>query len=124
MKKTLLSLLLCLFINKSFSQNWANDVAPILYGNCTKCHNPSGIAPFSLLTYTDAYSHKQQMQSAVVNHIMPPWPPDPNYRHLAYERVLTAAQIKTIDDWVKAGGPSGDSLQAPTAPVYNGIAEI
>jgi hypothetical protein len=27
------------------------DIAPIVYGNCTKCHNPNGIAPFSLTNF-------------------------------------------------------------------------
>src|SRR5688572_9255559 len=119
MKKTLLSIFLFLLVNKSFSQTWAVDVAPILYSNCTKCHNPNGVAPFPLITYNDAYGHSQAMRSAVVNRIMPPWPPDPNFRHLAYERVLTPAQIKTIDDWVNAGSPSGDVSLAPAPPVYS-----
>jgi thiol-disulfide isomerase/thioredoxin len=32
------------------------DIAPILYQNCTTCHRPGEVAPFSLLTYTAADS--------------------------------------------------------------------
>ena len=30
---------------------FAEDVAPILYKNCTTCHRPGGLGPFSLLEY-------------------------------------------------------------------------
>ena len=33
---------------------WAREVAPILYRNCVECHRLDGVAPFSLLTFSDA----------------------------------------------------------------------
>jgi len=128
MKKTLL-ILLFLYAGANLptansQPTWSVDVAPIFYANCTKCHNPTGIAPFSLITYSDSYTNASAIQNAVVSKIMPPWPPDPTFRHLAYERVLTPAQITTISDWVNAGAPVGDTTLAPIPPVYNGLAEI
>ena len=32
-------------------------IAPIVYGNCTKCHRPGQVAPFSLLSYDDVRTH-------------------------------------------------------------------
>jgi hypothetical protein len=33
---------------------FAQQVAPILYANCTTCHRPGGLGPFSLLEYENA----------------------------------------------------------------------
>ena len=32
-------------------------IAPIIYGNCTKCHRPGQVAPFSLMSFEDVRSH-------------------------------------------------------------------
>lgn len=103
---------------------WATDVAPIFYANCTKCHNPTGIAPFSLLTYSDAANEASNIQTVVTNRTMPPWPPDTAYRHFIGERILSQQEIQTIDDWVTNGMQQGNLSQAPTPPVYTGQAEI
>lgn len=103
---------------------WATDVAPILYTNCTKCHNPNGIAPFSLLTYSDAANEATDIKTAVINRTMPPWPPDSAYHHFMGERILSPTEIQTISDWVDNGIQQGSLSQAPTPPVYNGQAEI
>ena len=55
---------------------------------------------------------------------MPPWPPDPTFSHLAFERVLSASDKKAINDWVNGAAPSGDLSTAPPAPVYSNIGEI
>lgn len=103
---------------------WSTDVAPILYSNCTKCHNPNGIAPFSLITYSDAANEANDIKQAVTNRTMPPWPPDTAYRHFMHERILSQQEIQTISDWVDNGIQQGNLSQAPTPPVYNGQAEI
>ena len=36
---------------------YSEHIAPLLYNNCTKCHRPGQVAPFSLLTYDDALRH-------------------------------------------------------------------
>ncbi len=110
-----------------FSQTgpyWAEDVAPILYTNCTKCHNPTGIAPFSLITYGDAVNEAANIQVAVTGRTMPPWPPDTAYTRFMHERVLSPGEIQTISDWVNNGTQQGNLANAPTPPVYTGAAEI
>lgn len=106
------------------AQTWATDVAPIFYANCTNCHNPNGIAPFSLLTYNDAANEANDIKTAVTNRVMPPWPPDTAYRHFIHERILSQQEIQTISDWVDNGIQTGNLSQAPTPPSYNGQAEI
>ncbi len=101
------------------SPNWAEDVSCVLYSHCTGCHNPTGIAPFSLLDYSTAYSLRYAIQAAVTSGYMPPWPPDPTYNPLAHERLLTADEIATIDEWVSvSNGAQGDLTLAPPPPVY------
>lgn len=103
---------------------WADDIACLLYTHCTGCHNDNGIAPFSLMTYSEAAAAASAMPYAVNNGVMPPWPPDRSYRSLAHERYLTAEEIQLINDWVNGGAPEGNSSNAPTAPVYSGDAVI
>ncbi len=98
---------------------WADSVATIFYRNCTYCHNPSGIAPFSLLTYQDAYNYRLTISPSVANGIMPPWLADTTYKRYAHERVLTSTERNAILDWVAAGAPEGSSANTPPPPVYS-----
>lgn len=109
---------------KAQSPNWSEDVASIFYTSCVKCHNPTGIAPFSLLDYQNAYNNRFSIQSMTSARLMPPWTPNPSYRHFAQERVLSQDDINKISDWVNNGAPQGDPLLAPTPPVINNSAEI
>ena len=97
---------------------WSNDVACILYTHCTTCHHDNGIAPFALTSYTDAQSHMALMYTDINNHIMPPYPPDVNYQHYIGERYLNSNELSILNAWIHAGGPEGDSAQAPPKPVY------
>lgn len=120
MKKLFLVAVLATIAPSIYAQspNWADDVANILYGKCTNCHHPGGIAPFSLITYNDAANVAPNIQNAVTMRRMPPWPPDTAYTRFAHERVLTQQEITTIDNWVTAGFPSGNISNAPPAPTY------
>ncbi len=121
MKKTfLLVLSVCYFGSNSYGQTptWAENIAPILYKNCATCHNSNGVAPFALLTYDEAYRNRSGIKAAVVSKNMPPWPPDPNYRHLANERILSNADINAITAWANGNAPQGNPANAPTPPTF------
>lgn len=98
---------------------WADDVVPILYTHCTSCHHNGGIGGFPLMTYTEASVPYIDIPNATFSKEMPPWKPDPNYRHFKDENILTSQQIQTLTDWVAAGWPQGNLANAPQAPVYN-----
>ncbi len=121
MKKIYAIILICFShaIAEAQSPTWAHDIAPILYQHCTTCHHPGGAGHGSLMTYSDGLLASINLQYQVDSKLMPPWPPDRNYKHYANERYLTSAQISLIDQWVNAGAPSGDTTQAPTPPVYH-----
>lgn len=122
MKQLLASILFCLSLipNRATAQTvtWADNIACILYTNCTKCHNPTGIGPFDLLTYDDAENYGFLIEAAVNSGDMPPWPPNEEYNSLAHERVLTQEEIGLINDWIAAGMPEGNPMDAPMEPIY------
>src|SRR4051812_15542934 len=94
------------------------DVAPILYKNCSTCHRPGEVAPFSLLTYADAKRWAPMIAQATTNHVMPPWKAASEYGDFADARVLTSAQISTLQDWSKSGAPEGDAKDKPATPKF------
>jgi hypothetical protein len=125
-KRLLLAALAFVSTYTSFGQTpvWSTDVAPILYNNCATCHRNGGIAPFSLMTYGDAAAAAVSMSAAVLAKHMPPWPPDPTYKNLAHERLLSQQQINTIVNWVSGGTPQGDPNLAPPQPVFNNNGDL
>ncbi|HYV93321.1 MAG TPA: T9SS type A sorting domain-containing protein [Chitinophagales bacterium] len=114
----IISLLLFLH-NSSRAQEW-KDVAAIIYDNCSTCHRPGEIGPFSLLSYHDASdpNHVLNIQSYVNSGLMPPWKADPAYTHFLDERVLTQGEKDLISNWVDAGAPAGDTTLAPSPPTF------
>jgi len=44
---------------------WYQDVGPILSEHCMSCHQPGGIAPFSLTEYQDAVETSEMMMKKV-----------------------------------------------------------
>ena len=125
MKK--LAFLFAVLINSTatFAQvTWSENVAPILFEHCTKCHNEGGIGPSSLMTYDDAYNNSVGILGAITSGQMPPWPADPNYRHFVGENVLTQAEKQAIEDWIVGGALSGDLALAPPTPVYNNNTQL
>jgi hypothetical protein len=121
MKKLLLLCFVIALTKIGYSQNtptWATDIAPLMYANCTACHHTGGLAPFPLMTYSDAYTKRIVMSDAVSSGKMPPWPPDREYNHYKDERYLSTSEITLINAWIAGGAPSGDTTTAPAAPVY------
>ena len=49
---------------------------------------------------------------------MPPYPADVNYQHYIDEKYLTGTELSILNAWIAAGGPQGDSAQAPPMPAY------
>lgn len=97
---------------------FTKDVAPILYKNCTGCHRPGEIAPFSLLSYEDARPYAVAIRDEVTDGTMPPWHADPKHGTFANDRSLTAAEKDTILRWARGGAPKGDPADMPPAPKY------
>ncbi|MBL7942058.1 MAG: T9SS type A sorting domain-containing protein [Flavobacteriales bacterium] len=111
---------LCLGTLSGMAQfTWSEDIAPILYDHCVHCHREGQIGPFPLYTYEEALAYDDEISEQVVTGTMPPWPANPEYRHFAYENLLTEEEKQKIALWVAAGSPEGDPDLAPGPPVYN-----
>ena len=97
---------------------FAQDVAPIFYENCTTCHRPDGLGPFSLIDFEDAKANAGEIGDAIAAGYMPPWHAEGPHGVFRNDRRLSTADKDTILKWIDAGTPPGDLTRLPPAPVY------
>lgn len=93
------------------------DIAPILQESCQACHNPDGIAPMSLMTYSDSRPWAPMIKEQTQSRHMPPWHLDKEIgiRDFKNDISLTDEEIETIARWVDGGAPEGDPADLPVA---------
>ena len=94
------------------------DIAPIIYKNCSTCHRYGEAAPFRLITYQDAASRGKLIKYSTQTRFMPPWPADASYSHFIGEKVLTQQEIDMIARWVDEGCPVGHIANIPAPPEF------
>ncbi len=114
----MLSIILALLAGAPNVPTFNKDVAPILHKNCAACHRPGEVAPFSLLTYTDARRWAPMIAQVTGAHIMPPWKAAPGFGDFADARVLSDRQIATLKSWAEGGAPEGDVKDKPKLPEF------
>ncbi len=109
-------------INYSFSQKltFADNIAPIIYQNCTPCHRAGEAAPFSLITYQDVVKKAKFIKKVTEIRYMPPWKAEHDFGSFKNERRLTERQIATIAQWIDAGMEKGDLKKIKTPSFING----
>ena len=95
------------------------NIAPIIYQNCSVCHRPGESAPFALLSYDDVKRHAAQIADVTKRRYMPPWLPQQGYGEFQEERRLTDEQIRAIQEWVRQGTPPGSAAHAPQPPKFS-----
>lgn len=100
--------------------DYATDVAPILYANCTGCHSPGGPAPFSLRSYDDARERADKIARVTAARAMPPWLPRAEPGTFVGERRLSDQHIEVLREWAESGAPAGNLDRAPPAPPVAG----
>ncbi|MBC8089487.1 MAG: cytochrome c [Phycisphaerae bacterium] len=103
---------------------FAEDIAPILYKNCTSCHHTGGLGPFSLVEYDSAKANLRDIRDAVSTQQMPPWHAAGEHGVFLNDRRLTENERALILRWVDAGGKSGNLKNLPPRPVYAAKWEI
>jgi len=118
MKRLLLLSMICLSLG-SYSQTYADDVAQLIFDNCATCHNPDGIAPFSLMNYSEVTAQAAGIYDAIAQDVMPPWPPNDDYKEFSHSRALEDSEKTTILDWFGNGMPEGNPSNTPAPPVFN-----
>lgn len=94
------------------------DVAPILFSQCSECHRPGEVAPFSLLTYEDAAKRAEHLAEVTQSRLMPPWKAQIGHGRFLGERYLSDAQMATIAAWATAGAPEGNAADLPPQPRF------
>lgn len=97
---------------------FAHDIAPLVYANCTPCHRPGNIAPFSLLTYDDVRGRAGEILAAIESREMPPWLPEADVR-FRNQRGLSAAQVDLVRRWGADGAPHGAAADEPPLPAFS-----
>ena len=97
---------------------FAEDVAPILYKNCTTCHRPGGLGPFSLLDYDSAKAKVDDIKDAVSTGYMPPWHAEGPRHVFLNDRRLADSERETILRWIATGAKPGDLSKQPPKPQY------
>lgn len=126
MKKILTLIIIVCAADSGFAQTptWSDDVAKIIYNNCSSCHREGGIGPFALMSYEDAVANAYSISIQTASHLMPPWKANPNYVHFQDERILSDNDINTFSDWLAGGTPSGDLANAPEPPVFTSASQM
>lgn len=96
---------------------WA-DVAPIFNDKCVRCHQPGGIAPFSLDGYDDAQEHAALASAAIDDGVMPPFLIDHSGSCGSFQddETLTEQQKATVRAWVEASTPEGQPRVSTSPP--------
>ena len=105
--------------NSEHTPTWTDGIACIIYSHCTNCHNPGGVAPFSLLTYNDAFQNRQSIGASVAAFSMPPFPPADQPKKFAHANTLTAHERAELIDWVANFAPLGDANAIPPLPSFS-----
>ena len=120
MKRAFLLIFLPFFIADISAQSttFAEDIAPIIYKNCSVCHRAGEIGPMSLTNYDEVKAWAPTIKYVTSIGFMPPWQADPEYNHFLGENVLTDEEIGQIADWVDNDTPRGDVALEPDFPDF------
>lgn len=98
--------------DESAAFTYHRDIAPILRRRCVECHRSGQIAPFELLEYKKVAGWAEMIAEVVDEGRMPPWHAAPGEFHFQNDRKLSAEEKQTIYDWVAAGAPEGEKVEA------------
>lgn len=120
MKRYFLSLLpgLLMAVWVQAQPTFTQDIAPIIYNNCSICHRTGEIGPMPLTNYQEVKNWGSMIRYVTEIQYMPPWPPEKSYSTLLEERGLSQQEIQLIADWVEGGMPEGDPNLTPAFPDF------
>ncbi len=97
---------------------FSEDIAPIIYNQCTVCHRSGEIGPMSFTSYEEVKDWASTIKYVTSIRYMPPWKADPEYSNFLGENYLTDEQIELIKQWADAGAPQGDISNEPPLPDF------
>ena len=97
---------------------FTEDIAPIIYNNCTECHRTGQAAPFTLKSYNDVKKRARLITKVTEDHYMPPWHPVEGHGKFVDERRLTTDELATLKNWHKTGMAEGPAHKLPEPPKF------
>ncbi len=97
---------------------FTEDIAPIIYNNCTECHRAGQAAPFTLQTYNDVKKRSRLIAKVTQDRYMPPWHPVKGHGKFIDERRLTDDELATLKNWHKTGMTEGPADKLPKPPKF------
>ena len=68
---------------------FTEHIAPIIHQNCTPCHRPGEVGPFSLITFEDVSKRGKFIHKVTESRYMPPWRADHDFGEFKEVRKLT-----------------------------------
>ena len=101
----------CLLANGQ--PTYTQEVSRIMLAKCQLCHRPNDVAPFPLMSYSDASTWAADIKRVVTERKMPPWKPLPGHGDFQDNFGLTDDERITLVQWVDAGAPEGDPAFLP-----------
>jgi hypothetical protein len=104
---------------------FSEDIAPILYENCVKCHRTGGVAPMSLTTYQEVrpwapvIKYKTGLRDKMG--VMPPYylEREVGIQHVKDDERLSEEALQLIAFWADNGAPEGDPENLPAMPEFS-----
>lgn len=105
---------------RSATPTFTKDIAPIFQEKCEICHRGEGMAPMSLVSYSEIRPWVRSIKRKVEDRDMPPWYVDRTVgiQKFANDRSLNDREIDLITRWVDGGAPQGDPKDAPKAKAW------
>lgn len=97
-------------------ETWSGGIAELVHRHCSTCHRPGQPAPFSLLTYEDAWRKRRQIVRVTSSGYMPPWLPV--HGDFVGARGLSDPEVARLAAWVEGGAWRGDPAEEPAPPVF------
>jgi hypothetical protein len=98
---------------------FTKQIARLLQQRCQVCHHTGDIAPFSLVTYSEAKLFAEVIHGSTESREMPPWKPLEGCGEFAGERRLTNEEIELFGRWLAAGTPEGKPDDLPPPLQFN-----
>ncbi len=100
------------------SVSFNEQIAPIVFKNCSSCHRPGEGTPFPLLSYRDVKKRGSLIVDVVTRGYMPPWPPAKGWGHFRDDRRLSESDVALIEKWVDTGMAEGPADKLPPLPKF------
>ena len=97
---------------------FTEDVASIIFNNCTECHRSGQAAPFELTNYANVKKRARLIAKVTEDRYMPPWHPVDGHGKFLDERRLSEDELATLKNWHKSGMAEGPADKLPEPPKF------